>query len=881
MIDPDRLKQVVRDNIERLCKELFPHGVREGNEWKIGDVSGAKGDSLGICLSRDKEGLFHDHATGQGGTFVELLQLRHGRNFPQAAEVIEKCLGISLRIEEVSKNGNTPFDWSWYVGNVTDADLEELAGWRGLSPGFCRWLRDQKLIGRNKAGEWAFPVAHNGKTVAAHCRLNEPNQKGKHDWRYYPKGTPLQSFVIGNLTAAAKGIFAGESQWDMFSILDRLGIHEGEEIAAVATRGCSNARLLRDCTGEIYLVPQNDEAGRKWMNDAVQEIGQPAKVIDIPKQHADANDWLKAGAGTNDLLAAMNGAKIAEPNLPNDKEPPPFSKGIEKDFGDDTHGDRALKARDTESHSETLANAVRILLPCTGKSESKFAEEVGRAVSPLGVVFRCDERVVEMQEEEFSGELDQFKLARGGLKFNTLTPARARTSLEQYIEFGVEVRPKKGSAPPEFMAKSMAEATVRSLLVSPQFLKPVYRIDRIVDVPIPIRKPNGEIVLPKLGFNPSLGIYCAPGAPEMKLMPIELAVEIIEQALAGFCWETNGVNGNSNPQSKIHAIARMITPYARGVMGFSERTPLWFFLGNRPRCGKDYLNGITQIIYLGHAFEDAPITDNYEETLKRIVSAMRAGRRMMHFANCQYHLNDPHFIQAVTGPTINARSLGSNDAKSDLELPNEIDYSLSANVGLTYRDDVEPRLRKIELAFFEEDPNKRTFPNPFLHDWIKANRGQVLSAIHSLFQHWISQGAPAGKTLFNSFPRWAEVVGGVMVTCGLGDPCLAHEGEDLVGGDLREVAMKALYEVAFESFPEQWLKKGDIYDLIREQRENNERLSWFGDLDGDSKEKSSATNRTGKALSSFRGRILGGIKLEIDASTAKSQQWRFKFRKVV
>jgi hypothetical protein len=356
------------------------------------------------------------------------------------------------------------------------------------------------------------------------------------------------------------------------------------------------------------------------------------------------------------------------------------------------------------------------------------------------------------------------------------------------------------------------------------------------------------------------------------------AIETIEQALVGFCWETNGKD-DENPQSKTHAIARMITPYARGIVGFSERSPLWYFVGNRPRCGKDYLNGVAQIIFLGHAFEDAPITDNYEETLKRIVSANRAGRRMMHFANCQHHLNDPAFIQAITAPTINARSLGSNDAKSDLELPNEIDYSLSANVGLTYREDVEPRLRKIQLAFFEEDPNKRTFPNPFLHDWIKANRGQVLSAIHSLFQHWIKEGAPAGKTLFNSFPRWAEVVGGVMVACGLGDPCLAHEGEDLVGGDLREVAMKALFQVCFDAFAGEWLKKSDIYDLIREKRENNDRLSWFGDLDSDNKEeKSSATMRTGKALSSFRGRILGGIQLEIDTSTAKSQQWRFKFK---
>jgi len=493
-----------------------------------------------------------------------------------------------------------------------------------------------------------------------------------------------------------------------------------------------------------------------------------------------------------------------------------------------------------------------------------------RCWDPSESLSRCDDRLVEIQEEEFSGELDRFKLARGGLKFNTLTPARTRTWIEQFIEPGMEADPKEGSSAREFIAKSMSEATARSLLVSPQFLKYIPRIARILDVPIPIRKPNGEIVFPKLGFNPSLGIYCAPGAPKTKIIPLEEAVEIIEQALVGFCWEI--------PQSKVHAIARMITPYARGIMGFSERTPLWYFVGNRPRCGKDYLNAITQIIYVGHPFEDAPITDNYEETSKRIVSALRAGRRMMHFANCQHHLNDPGFIQSITAPTINARSLGSNDAKSDLELPNEIDYSLSANVGLTYREDVEPRLRKIELAFFEEDANKRIFPNPFLHDWIKANRGQVLSAIHSLFQYWISKGAPTGKTLFNSFPRWAEVVGGVMVTCGLGDPCLAHEGEDLVGGDLREAAMKALFQVGFDSFPEEWLNKTDIYRIIREQCENNDRLSWFGDLDGD---KSFATKRVGNALSGFRNRILGGVKLEIDTSATKSQQWRFKFRKVL
>jgi hypothetical protein len=354
-------------------------------------------------------------------------------------------------------------------------------------------------------------------------------------------------------------------------------------------------------------------------------------------------------------------------------------------------------------------------------------------------------------------------------------------------------------------------------------------------------------------------------------MSLDEALAILQKAHAGFCWKNN--------QSNIHAFARILTPFARGLIGFQERIPLWFFSGNRPRCGKDYLNGVTQITYMGHAFEDVAIMDKPDETVKRITSALRAGRRFMHFANCQHHLNDVALIQAITGPTFNARSLGSNDANSDLELPNEIDFSISANISLTYQEDIEPRFRKIDLAYFEEDANKRIFPNQFLHDWVKQYRTTVLSAISSIFRHWIKTGAPRGKTVFNSFPRWAEIVGGVMQTANLGDPCLPHEGEDLIGGDQRERAMRDLFKACYEKMPEERLKKSDIYDVIKENGETYPGLEWFGNLDSHSEDKGFAKQRTGKALALFNKRILGGIRLILDTSNQKSEQWRYKFTK--
>ena len=56
-----------------------------------------------------------------------------------------------------------------------------------------------------------------------------------------------------------------------------------------------------------------------------------------------------------------------------------------------------------------------------------------------------------------------------------------------------------------------------------------------------------------------------------------------------------------------------------------------------------------------------------------------AGRRSMHFANCQGHIQDAAFIGAITSKTFAARNLGSTEAKADLTLPNEIEFSISAN----------------------------------------------------------------------------------------------------------------------------------------------------------------------------------------------------------
>jgi hypothetical protein len=151
-----------------------------------------------------------------------------------------------------------------------------------------------------------------------------------------------------------------------------------------------------------------------------------------------------------------------------------------------------------------------------------------------------------------------------------------------------------------------------------------------------------------------------------------------------------------------------------------------------------------------------------EETRKRITAGLMAGRRFFHFANCQGDLSDnTYFTQAITDRIWLDRLMGGNNAFNDLKIANEAEFSLSGNLGITYREDVALRLRKIDLAFYQEDANARVFEVEDLHGWARGNRSLLLSAVYTIFHYWLTEGQAQGAP-FASFKRWGRIIGGWM-----------------------------------------------------------------------------------------------------------------------
>jgi putative DNA primase/helicase len=137
--------------------------------------------------------------------------------------------------------------------------------------------------------------------VGCHVR---PRNSDK--WFHYPKGVNAAPLIIGQTGETTLHFF--ESTWDALSYADV----SGERSGIVCTRGSSNARFAIEAAAKastLYLWTQNDEPGEKWQVDIVASTQCTVKRCRVPAPHKDLNDWTRAGATVDELIAAMVNAE--------------------------------------------------------------------------------------------------------------------------------------------------------------------------------------------------------------------------------------------------------------------------------------------------------------------------------------------------------------------------------------------------------------------------------------------------------------------------------------------------------------------------------------------------------------------------------------------
>jgi len=505
-----------------------------------------------------------------------------------------------------------------------------------------------------------------------------------------------------------------------------------------------------------------------------------------------------------------------------------------------------------------------------GKLISEFAKDLSNELKEKRVLFYRPQSkdVVEIsshKDVDDNGDESEY------LCFEIINPSRFITLIEDFIVPGIiKIEAQQdGRKEAVFKYKSITSEIAKTVINAGVFQNNIYKIERIFTVPLPILY-GDKLTFPKQGYDERFKSWLPYDAPKIEKPDMELkeAKKILINIYKEFCFKS--------PQDLTNAISGLLTPFLRGLFPhFNTRTPIFFYLANRERAGKDYCAGINGIIYEGYALEEPPISNeddgnnSSEELRKKLLSAFINGRKRLHFANNKGHINNASFEAVTTAEKHSDRVLGRNEI---LTFDNEIDFSLSGNIGVTYTPDFANRCRFINLFLDIEDANSRKFNSPNLHGELKEKRGEILSAMYCLVRKWIKDGKEKGETPFTSFPLWAEICGGIMNCCGLGDPCKQDKELIYVSGDNETKDMKLLFELCYESFPEKDIKKSDVKNIIDTYEEN-----LFSNLDlGYSK---SDQTKFGIMFDKYVGRVFSGIRLIISEKNNRPSRQKYKFTK--
>jgi DNA polymerase-1 len=499
----------------------------------------------------------------------------------------------------------------------------------------------------------------------------------------------------------------------------------------------------------------------------------------------------------------------------------------------------------------------RIVLPGTGRAHGVFGLEIGAATAPQLDLFRFGNSIVEIAVVPVSTS----EGAIPGHMLNALTPTSLITAIERSVETGVVVTDDAGDQ--VFLPKSMSDHDSRVISVSQHFTGCLPRITRVLDVPTPLLDRDGKLIYPETGYDERFGTWLNPKAPKLRTMGLNEALDILTNELfstpekGGFWWH--------DEQARIHALARLVTPFCRGLMNW-RRPPLWIYDGNREGCGKDTCADITHVLYSGRSIICAPLSkDCDEEMRKRITSALMAGSRFFHLANMKGHIRYASLEAATDNSGVwEDRRLGVSET---LRLPNETEFSFSAN-NATWEPDIERRCRRIRLRFTPEDINGHRYRHLDIRGWVLNRRADLLSAINALVLAWVRAGMPPGPSSFTSFPEWGVTIGGIFMVCGLADPCLPHE-ESNSSGDQNTRAMRRLFELSFDNYGDSEVRKQEYNAWAQSNEDVQELFDWL-----DLASRRGMTS-FGKLMAKFEGRELGGITFRSKHSSKNRATYQF------
>lgn len=306
----------------------------------------------------------------------------------------------------------------------------------------------------------------------------------------------------------------------------------------------------------------------------------------------------------------------------------------------------------------------------------------------------------------------------------------------------------------------------------------------------------------------------------------------------------------ANEADWANALALVIAPFVRRMI--PGCTPMFFLEASTPRTGKGKIVKVASAIFTGGFGAVGPFPAHEEERRKKITSALLAGAPIIAFDNLRVNKLESDSLEALlTCETWSDRLLG---ASREVTVPNRSIVCCTGN-NPRYGTDLAGRIVRIRLDAPCERPDLRTdFRHDPLEEWVLEHRAELVHAVLTLVQAWVSSGMPAPQRVprMGGFEGFVRVVGGILENAGiegfLGNRDAVYRDADADGEALRSFVLAWL-----EGFGGKARTSAELTALCV-------RSGLLQEVIGDKSEQSQRT-RFGQWITRMTGRISGGVKI--------------------
>ncbi len=316
------------------------------------------------------------------------------------------------------------------------------------------------------------------------------------------------------------------------------------------------------------------------------------------------------------------------------------------------------------------------------------------------------------------------------------------------------------------------------------------------------------------------------------------------------------------PSDKAHAVTAMLNQIVRKLI--AGPTPLTVVESPTPGTGKGLLTDMFGIVVSGDAPTVMTEATNEEEWRKRLTAALITSPQVLRIDNIHQVLDSSALSAALTADIWEDRILGLSRTAA---VPVRCLWLGTAN-NPSFSLEMARRTVSIRLDSGMERPeDRKDFKHPYLANWAKKNRGELICALLTLVRAWIVAGKPSGTKTLGSYESWAAVMGGILGVVGI-EGFLEDRERVYAAAEQEAADWLAFCNKWWNKFQDRPVGSDLLFDLVRRHRLILD--VWGG------RDDHSAKTRFGIALSKRRDRIIGKYCIKHDSEDTHAKLPRYR-----